>query len=185
MSIDLFTPDDRDVIAAHIGEMELTDEVLERFLASAIEQAPGRTPEEAVSAMMVNLRAALDVHIGDDGRARTFDDEMAKAVAEAELINAAVDILDARYRKAIPEPHNFPTDMNDKLIDWDQPPAEVLAEAFADEDYADLKGRLLIELGSLRNMLVGNIPMSAEEQSRKLTRLAALEHPTILNWLQG
>lgn len=65
------------------------------------------------------------------------------------------------------------------------PPAEVLAEAKPDEDLGELKHRLLVELGSLRNMLVGNIPMMPDEQSRKLERLAALEHPTILNWLQG
>lgn len=66
-----------------------------------------------------------------------------------------------------------------------EPPAEVLAEAFPDEDYTALKQRLLIELGSLRNMLVGNIPMSAEEQAQKLSRLAVLEHPKFQTWLQG
>lgn len=152
MSTNLFSPADREVIAAHIGEMPLTDAVLQRFFDSAIEQAIDKhekaldayrralsmdreegepepappivpTPEEAVSAMMVNLRAALDVHTGDDGRARAFEDEMAKAIADAELINAAVDILDARYRKAAPapEPHNFPANMSDKLVDWVEP----------------------------------------------------------------
>jgi hypothetical protein len=72
----------------------------------------------------------------------------------------------------------------DQVAD-DEPPAEVLAEAFPDEDYTALKQRLLIELGSLRNMLVGNIPMSAEEQAQKLARLAALEHPKFQTWLQG
>jgi hypothetical protein len=66
-----------------------------------------------------------------------------------------------------------------------EPPAEVLAEAFPDEDYTALKQRLLIELGSLRNMLVGNIPMSDEEQAQKLARLAVLEHPKFQTWLQG
>lgn len=66
-----------------------------------------------------------------------------------------------------------------------EPPAEVLAEAFPDEDYTALKQRLLIELGSLRNMLVGNIPMSVEEQAQKLARLAVLEHPKFQTWLQG
>ena len=149
MSTNLFSPADRDVIAAHIGEMELTDAVLQRFFDSAIEQAIDKhekaldayrraltmeraedepepvppivpTPEQAVSDMMVNLRAALDVHTGDDGRARAFEDEMAKAIVEAELINAAVDILDARYRKQPqPDPHNFPANLSDKLSDWD------------------------------------------------------------------
>lgn len=216
MSTDLFSPADRDVIAAHIGELELTPERLQSFFNSALDQAsekyetalaayrhelmiereegmpqpappPVPTPQDAVSDLMANLRAALDAHSGNDGRARALEEEMAKAIAEAELVNAAVDILDARYRKAIPEPHNFPTDMNDKLINWDPnaPPAEVLVEAFPDEDYAALKQRLLVELGSLRNMLVGNIPMSAEEQAQKLARLAVLEHPKFQTWFQG
>ena len=152
MSTNLFSPADREVIAAHIGEMPLTDAVLQRFFDSAIEQAIDKhekaldayrraltmereegepepippvvpTPEQAVSDMMVNLRAALDVHTGDDGRARAFEDEMAKAIADAELINAAVDILDARYRKAAPAPapHNFPANMSDRLTDWAEP----------------------------------------------------------------
>ena len=66
-----------------------------------------------------------------------------------------------------------------------EPPAEVVAEAFPDEDYAALKQRLLVELSHLRNMLVGNIPMSDEEQAQKLARLAALEHPKFQTWLQG
>jgi len=71
------------------------------------------------------------------------------------------------------------------IVEPSEPPPEVLAEALPDEDHAELKQRLLVELGSLRNMLVGNIPLTAEDQTRKLERLAALEHPTILNWLQG
>jgi hypothetical protein len=66
-----------------------------------------------------------------------------------------------------------------------EPPAEVLAEAYPDEDYAALKQRLIVELSSLRNMLVGNIPMSAEEQAQKLARLAVLEHPKFQTWFQG
>jgi hypothetical protein len=71
------------------------------------------------------------------------------------------------------------------VVEDGAPPAEVLAEAFPDEDYTALKQRLLIELGSLRNMLVGNIPMSDEEQAQKLARLAVLEHPKFQTWLQG
>jgi hypothetical protein len=71
------------------------------------------------------------------------------------------------------------------VVEDGAPPAEVLAEAFPDEDYTALKQRLLIELGSLRNMLVGNIPMSDEEHAQKLARLAALEHPKFQTWLQG
>ena len=98
MSTNFFSPEDREIIAAHIGEMDLTDDLLERFFASALDQASEKyekalrgyrsvmsmrrakdepppappvvpTPEEAVSDMMVNLRAALDAHTGDDGRA--------------------------------------------------------------------------------------------------------------------
>jgi len=169
LSTNLFSPADREVIAAHIGEMELTDAVLQRFFDSAIEQAIDKhetaldayrraltmeraedepepvppvvpTPEDAVSAMMVNLRAALDVHTGDDGRARAFEDEMAKAIVEAELINAAVDILDARYRKAAPapDPHNFPANLSDKLSDWDTTADENEARLSPEEAEAEV-----------------------------------------------
>lgn len=71
------------------------------------------------------------------------------------------------------------------IVEDAEPPAEVLAEAQPDEDYTELKTRLLIELSMLRNALVGNIPLTPEEQAIKLARLAALDHPKILNWLQG
>lgn len=66
------------------------------------------------------------------------------------------------------------------VVDGD-PPAEVMAEARPDEDYTELKARLLFEFASLRNMLVGHIPMTPDE----LARLVALEHPKYQSWLQG
>jgi hypothetical protein len=62
-----------------------------------------------------------------------------------------------------------------------EPPAEALAEAYTDEDHAALKARILAEFASLRNALVGHIPMTMEQ----LVRLQALEHPKFQTWLQG
>ena len=62
-----------------------------------------------------------------------------------------------------------------------EPPAEALLEAYPDEDHAALKARILAEFSSLRNMLIGQIPMTQDE----LARLVALEHPKYQSWLQG
>ena len=62
-----------------------------------------------------------------------------------------------------------------------EPPAEALLEAYPDEDHAALKARILGEFASLRNMLIGQIPMTHEQ----LDRLVALEHPKYQSWLQG
>jgi hypothetical protein len=62
-----------------------------------------------------------------------------------------------------------------------EPPAEALLEAYPDEDHAALKARILAEFSSLRNALVGHIPMTQEQ----LARLVALEHPKFQTWLQG
>ena len=62
-----------------------------------------------------------------------------------------------------------------------EPPAEALLEAYPDEDHAALKQRILGEFASLRNMLIGQIPMTHEQ----LDRLVALEHPKYQSWLQG
>jgi hypothetical protein len=92
----------------------------------------------------------------------------------------AVPFVDARdaeieaLRKRIAELEAPP------VVDGD-PPAEVMAEARPDEDYTELKARLLLEFASLRNMLVGHIPMTPDE----LARLVALEHPKYQSWLQG
>jgi hypothetical protein len=62
-----------------------------------------------------------------------------------------------------------------------EPPAEALQEAYPDEDHAALKARIMAEFASLRNMLIGQIPMTHEQ----LDRLVALEHPKYQSWLQG
>ena len=62
-----------------------------------------------------------------------------------------------------------------------EPPAEVLAEAYPDEDHTALKQRLIHEFASLRNMLIGHIPMTSDQ----INRLVALEHPKFQTWLQG
>jgi hypothetical protein len=62
-----------------------------------------------------------------------------------------------------------------------EPPAEALDEAYPDEDHAALKARILAEFASLRNMLIGQIPMTQDQ----LARLVALEHPKYQSWLQG
>jgi hypothetical protein len=61
------------------------------------------------------------------------------------------------------------------------PPTEALMEAYPDEDHAALKARILAEFASLRNALVGHIPMTMEQ----LARLQALEHPKFQTWLQA
>lgn len=146
----------------------------------AVEPEPTAAPEpEPVAALEPELTPApapVDAYqehwdtvtIGKLGDAVPFVDERD---AEIEALRARVAELEAELA---PTP----------IVDG-EPPAEVLAEAFPDEDYTALKQRLLIELGSLRNMLVGNIPMSVEEQAQKLARLAVLEHPKFQTWLQG
>lgn len=62
-----------------------------------------------------------------------------------------------------------------------EPPAEALEEAYPDEDHAALKARIMAEFASLRNALIGQIPMTQEQ----LARLVALEHPKYQSWLQG
>lgn len=62
-----------------------------------------------------------------------------------------------------------------------EPPAEALLEAYPDEDHAALKARIMAEFASLRNALIGQIPMTHEQ----LDRLVVLEHPKYQSWLQG
>jgi hypothetical protein len=62
-----------------------------------------------------------------------------------------------------------------------EPPAEALLEAYPDEDHTALKARILAEFASLRNALIGQIPMTHEQ----LDRLVVLEHPKYQSWLQG
>ena len=62
-----------------------------------------------------------------------------------------------------------------------EPPAEALLEAYPDEDHVALKARIMAEFASLRNALIGQIPMTHEQ----LDRLVVLEHPKYQSWLQG
>lgn len=79
MGIELFSAEDREILASHIGELQLSDALLDRFLASAVAQAgefaaanehPEPTEAEAVAQMMRNMRIALGHHSGDDGRSK-------------------------------------------------------------------------------------------------------------------
>jgi|694.fasta_scaffold117493_2 hypothetical protein len=78
-----------------------------------------------------------------------------------------------------PEPPRYASSPQPQ--DPSTPPPEVLAEAQPDESLVELKARLLGEFASLRNMLIGHIPMNEEQ----LLRLQALEHPKFQTWLQG
>ena len=87
--------------------------------------------------------------------------------AEIEALRRRVAELEALQAPALQQPS--------------EPPAEALLEAYPDEDHAALKARILGEFASLRNMLIGQIPMTHEQ----LDRLVALEHPKYQSWLQG
>jgi hypothetical protein len=87
--------------------------------------------------------------------------------AEIEALRARIAELEALQAPAPQQPS--------------EPPAEALLEAYPDEDHAALKARILGEFSSLRNMLIGQIPMTHEQ----LDRLVALEHPKYQSWLQG
>lgn len=106
MGIELFSAEDREILTAHIGELQLSDALLERFLASAVAQAsefaaaneqPEPTEAEAVAQMMRNMRIALGHHSGEDGRSK------AAPVADlsenfADLMLADETVEDARER---------------------------------------------------------------------------------------
>lgn len=105
--------------------------------------------------------------LGEAQEAASFTDERDDQIA---FLLRRIEELEAALAAPVLELNN-PAD----------PPAEALAEAYPDEDHADLKARILREFSSLRNMLIGNIPMTQEQ----LARLVALEHPKYQSWLQG
>lgn len=91
--------------------------------------------------------------------------------SEADMLRQRIAQLEELVRQLTPAPASDPS----------MPPPEVMAEAQPDEGLAELKARLLAEFASLRNMLVGHIPMNEPQ----LLRLQALEHPKFQTWLQG
>jgi hypothetical protein len=91
--------------------------------------------------------------------------------SEADMLRQRIAQLEDLVRQLTPAPEPDPS----------MPPPEVMAEAHPDEGLVELKARLLAEFASLRNMLVGHIPMNEEQ----LLRLQALEHPKFQTWLQG
>lgn len=105
-------------------------------------------------------------------------------LAEAAAAPVFVDPLAAEnnvLRSQIAELEALVLKLTPTTPDPVEPPAEALAEAYPDEDHATLKARILAEFASLRNALVGHIPMTMEQ----LTRLQTLEHPKFQTWLQG
>jgi hypothetical protein len=92
-------------------------------------------------------------------------------VSEVDMLRQRIAQLEELVRQLTPAPEPDPS----------MPPPEVMAEAQPDEGLAELKARLLSEFASLRNMLVGHIPMNEPQ----LLRLQALEHPKFQTWLQG
>jgi hypothetical protein len=95
----------------------------------------------------------------------------APVTSEADMLRQRIAQLEELVRQLTPAPASDPS----------MPPPEVMAEAHPDEGLAELKARLLSEFASLRNMLVGHIPMNEPQ----LLRLQALEHPKFQTWLQG
>ena len=92
-------------------------------------------------------------------------------VSEVDILRERIAQLEDLVRQLTPAPEPDPS----------MPPPEVMAEAHPDEGLVELKARLLSEFASLRNMLVGHIPMNEPQ----LLRLQALEHPKFQTWLQG
>jgi hypothetical protein len=97
--------------------------------------------------------------------------EPAPVPSEVDALRDRIAELEEQVRQLTPEPEP----------DVSVPPPEVLAEAQPDEDLVELKARLLGEFASLRNMLIGHIPMTEAQ----LLRLQALEHPKFQTWLQA
>jgi|GEM_PF-6333113 len=105
---------------------------------------------------------------GTLGEARDVEPYVDPLAAENDALRARIAELEAALSAPVLELSN-------------EPPAEALLEAYPDEDHATLKARIMAEFASLRNALIGQIPMTHEQ----LDRLVVLEHPKYQSWLQG
>jgi len=128
---------------------------------------PDEPPRYVADAYKAHWNAVTSGTLGDARDAEPYVDPL---IAENDALRARIAELEAALAAPVLE-----------LSSPTEPPAEALLEAYPDEDHAALKARILSEFASLRNMLIGQIPMSHEQ----LDRLVALEHPKYQSWLQG
>ncbi len=128
---------------------------------------PDEPPRYVSNAYKTHWDAVTSGTLGEARDAKVYVDPLA---AENDALRARIAELEAAL--AVPV-----LDLSNPA----EPPAEALLEAYPDEDHAALKARILAEFASLRNMLIGQIPMTQEQ----LARLVALEHPKYQSWLQG
>lgn len=117
----------------------------------------------------------VDAKAADEGLAISPEWRLWRSQVRAVIRGERMDIP--------PEPSRYASSLKSSAPEPDPsiPPPEVLAEAQPDEDLVELKARLLGEFASLRNMLIGHIPMTEAQ----LLRLQALEHPKFQTWLQA
>ena len=143
---------------------------------------PDEPPRYVADAYKAHWDAVTSGTLGEAATATPFlDQQTVDPVDPFVTWKAEADIRDAeiaalRRRVAELEALQAPAPQQPS-----EPPAEALLEAYPDEDHAALKARILGEFSSLRNMLIGQIPMTHEQ----LDRLVALEHPKYQSWLQG
>lgn len=126
---------------------------------------PNEPPRYVADAYKAHWDAVTSGTLGEAAKAPVFEADPRDA--EIEALRRRVAELEALQAPAPQQPS--------------EPPEEALLEAYPDEDHAALKARILGEFASLRNMLIGQIPMTHEQ----LDRLVALEHPKYQSWLQG
>jgi hypothetical protein len=129
---------------------------------------PDEPPRYVADAYKAHWDAVTSGTLGEAATAPVFEADPRDA--EIEALRARIAELEAALSAPVLE-----------LSSPTEPPAEALLEAYPDEDHAALKARILSEFASLRNMLIGQIPMTHEQ----LDRLVALEHPKYQSWLQG
>jgi hypothetical protein len=118
-----------------------------------------------VDAYEAHWEAVTSGTLAEAAAAPVFEDPLA---AENDALRARIAELEAALSAPVLKLSN-------------EPPAEALLEAYPDEDHAALKARIMAEFASLRNALIGQIPMTHEQ----LDRLVVLEHPKYQSWLQG